>query len=65
MISTNSLKETLAEVIQDALSRGEEVVLPDFGVFRVEKTPSEISKDASGRIVMRPPRDRVVFYRGE
>ncbi|MBX2819259.1 MAG: HU family DNA-binding protein [Rhodothermaceae bacterium] len=65
MISSELLKEALADVIQDALAQGEEVVLPDFGMLRLEKKPSEISKDESGRIIMRPPRDHVVFYPGD
>ncbi len=55
------LKKTLAEVVRDALIQGDDVAVPDFGVFRVENQPSEITKDENGRIVMRPPRDTVVF----
>ena len=65
MISPELLKEALAEAVQDALAQGEEVVLPEFGMFRLEKKPSEISKDDNGRIIMRPPRDHVVFYSGD
>lgn len=65
MISSDQLRDSLAEVVQDALAQGEEVVIPEFGMFRVEKKPSEISKDENGRIIMRPPRDHVVFYAGE
>ena len=65
MSSSELFKEKLIEVVQDALARREEVVLPDFGLLRVEKRPSEISKDENGRIIMRPPRDLVVFYSGE
>ena len=65
MISSELLRDALADVVQDALAQGEEVVLPDFGMFRVEKKPSEISKDENGRIIMRPPSDHVVFYPGD
>ena len=65
MISSEILRGALAEAVQDALTQGEEVVLPDFGLFRVEKKPSEISKDENGRIIMRPPRDHVMFYPGD
>ena len=64
MISSELLKDALAETMRDALAQGEEVVLPEFGMFRVEKKPSEISKDENDRIIMRPPRDHVVFYPG-
>ena len=39
MLSSELFKEKFVEVVQDALSRREEVVLPDFGVLRVEKNP--------------------------
>ena len=64
-LTPDVLKETLAEVVRDALSAGEDVVLPDLGILRVESKPSEFSKDENGRIIMRPPRDLVVFYPGD
>lgn len=60
-ITLDQLKETLADVVREKLANGEEVVLPGFGTFRVEHKPSEMAEDENGQIVMRPPRDEVVF----
>lgn len=60
-ITSDQLKETLAGVIRDALANGDAISLPGLGTFRVEHRPSERVEDENGQIVMRPPRDEVVF----
>ena len=60
-ITSDQFKETLADVVREALAKGQEVSIPGFGIFRVEHKPSEMIEDESGQIVMRPPRDEVVF----
>lgn len=57
----DQLKETLAEVIREALANGQTVELPNLGTLSVEHKPSEMIEDENGQIVMRPPRDEVVF----
>ena len=57
----DQLKETLAEVIRDALANGQAVELPGLGTLSVKHQPSEMIEDENGQIVMRPPRDEVVF----
>ena len=60
-ITSDQLKETLADVVREALANGEEVTLPGLGTFRVEHQPSEMAEDEDGQVIMRPPRDEVVF----
>lgn len=57
----DQLKETLADVIREALANGQDVSLPGLGTLRVEHKPSEMIEDENGQIVMRPPRDEVIF----
>ena len=59
--TSNLLKEALADVVRDALANGQAVLLPGLGTLRVEHKPSEMIEDENGQIVMRPPRDEVVF----
>ena len=60
-ITLDLLKETLADVVREALAKGQNVSLPGLGTLRVEHKPSEMIEDENGQIVMRPPRDEVVF----
>ena len=60
-ITLDQLKETLADVVREALSNGQTVLLPGLGTLRVEHKPSEMIEDENGQVVMRPPRDEVVF----
>ena len=60
-ITLDLLKETLADVVREALANGQNVSLPGLGTLRVEHKPSEMIEDENGQIVMRPPRDEVVF----
>ncbi|MEM8485499.1 MAG: HU family DNA-binding protein [Bacteroidota bacterium] len=57
----DQLKETLADVVREALANGQDVQLPGLGTLRVVHKPSEMIEDDNGQIVMRPPRDEVVF----
>ena len=57
----DQLKETLADVVREALANGQDVQLPGLGTLRVVHKPSEMIEDDNGQIVMRPPRDEVIF----
>ena len=60
-ITLDQIKESLADVVREALANGQDVLLPGLGTLRVEHKPSEMIEDENGQIVMRPPRDEVVF----
>ena len=60
-ITTDQIKDILADVVREALANGQDVELPGLGTLRVEHKPSEMIEDENGQIVMRPPRDAVVF----
>ncbi len=60
-IILDQLKGSLADIVREALANGQNVVLPGLGTLRVEHKPSEMIEDENGQIVMRPPRDEVVF----
>ena len=60
-ITTEQIKDKLAEVVREALANGQAVEFPGLGTLRVEHKPSEMIEDENGQIVMRPPRDAVVF----
>ncbi len=60
-ITTDQIKESLADVVREALSNGQEISIPGLGTLRVEHKPSEMIEDENGQIVMRPPRDEVIF----
>ena len=60
-ITSDQIKETLADVVREALANGHDVSIPGLGTLSVEHKPSEMIEDESGQIVMRPPRDEVIF----
>ena len=51
----------LADIVRDALTRGETIHVPGLGTFGVEHRSSQIEEQPDGKVVMRPPRDAVVF----
>lgn len=51
----------LVEVVRETLARGEDVHLPELGTFRVAYRPSEAEELPTGDVVMRPPRNEIVF----
>lgn len=61
-ITSDQLKEILADVVREALMHGENVSLPGLGTLSVEHKPSEKVEDEDGQIIMRPPRDEVIFH---
>ncbi len=64
MNNTPSVEQTaqaMVEVLRDALEHGETVEWPSLGTFRIEHHSSKIEEQPSGEVVMRPPRDVVVF----
>lgn len=55
------ISEALGNVIREALIRREQVDIPGLGTFRVDRRSSEMTEDADGALVMKPPRDEIVF----
>ncbi len=58
---TDQLNEALGQIIREALVRREPVDVPGLGTFRVDRRSSEMIEGENGDLVMRPPRDEVVF----
>jgi nucleoid DNA-binding protein len=58
---SENIHDTLGQLIREALLRREAVEVPGFGTFRVDRRASELTKGPDGELVMRPPRDEVVF----
>lgn len=54
-------RQALAEILQEALARGEAVRLPGFGTFRVAHRSAELERNADGRISIRPPHRSIIF----
>jgi nucleoid DNA-binding protein len=57
----SQLSAALAEIVRDALSRGQDMHLPGLGTLRVEHQASRLDELEDGSVVMRPPEDVVVF----
>ncbi len=55
------LRQALADVLQEALSRGEAVQIPGFGTLSVAHQSAEIARDPNGGFSLRPPRRSVRF----
>lgn len=51
----------LADIVREALARGEAIDVPGLGTFAVAHRSSQIEKQPDGEVIMRPPRDEVVF----
>lgn len=60
-ISRDEAVAALAAVIRDALVQGEEAHIPELGTFRVEYRPSATEELPNGEVVMRPPRNEIIF----
>ena len=60
-ITRDQAVTALVEVVRETLVQGEDVHLPELGTFRVEYQPSEAETLATGDVVMRPPRNVIVF----
>ncbi len=60
-ITRDQAVAALVEVVRETLVRGEDVDLPELGTFRVEYRPSEAETLPTGEVVMRPPRNEIVF----
>jgi nucleoid DNA-binding protein len=58
---SQQISEALGNVIREALIRREQVDIPGLGTFRVDRRSSEMTENADGALVMKPPRDEVVF----
>ncbi len=58
---SQQISEALGNVIREALIRREQVDIPGLGTFRVDRRSSEMIEDADRALVMKPPRDEVVF----
>ena len=51
----------LPEVVIELLADGEEVHIPGLGTFRLQHEESEMEKKSEGRVLMKPPRDTIMF----
>lgn len=51
----------LADVLHEALERGETVDLPGLGAFKVDHQPSTLEKRSDGTVTLQPPRNAVAF----
>ena len=51
----------LVTVVRETLERGEEASIPGLGTFRVEYQPSAAEELSTGEVVMRPPRNEIIF----
>lgn len=60
-VPRDQVTSVLADIVRESLARGEEVVVPGLGTFRVEHRSSRIEEQPDGQIRMEPPRDEVVF----
>ncbi len=60
-ITRDQAVAALVEVVRETLERGEEAHLPGLGTFRVEYRPSHAEELPTGDVVMRPPRNEIVF----
>ena len=60
-ITRDQAVTALVKVVHETLVRGEDVHLPELGTFRVEYRPSEAEALPTGEVVMRPPRNEIVF----
>jgi nucleoid DNA-binding protein len=60
-ISPEKIANTLADIVRDEVLEGRTVVVPRLGSFRIDHFPSRLGKDDSGRAVVLPPRDAIVF----
>lgn len=54
----------LADIVREALSRGETIHVPGLGTFAVAHRSSQIEEQPNGQVTMKPPRDEVVFTPG-
>ncbi len=53
--------QALAELVQDALMRGESVEIPGLGTFYVNHRGSTTERLPDGRVVLHPPCDLPAF----
>ncbi len=60
-ITRDQAVSALVAVVREALERGEEVDIPGLGTFRVKYQPSEAEELSTGKVVMRPPRNEIIF----
>lgn len=60
-ISPDKIANALADIVRDEVLEGRTVTVPGLGAFRLEHFPSSLGEDESGRAVVLPPRDVVVF----
>jgi DNA-binding protein HU-beta len=59
--SLADVAQALAELVQEALMRGESIYVPGIGTFSVEHHGSTTEQLPDGRLVLHPPRDVVSF----
>lgn len=59
--SREQVASVLADIVHDALTRGESVRVPGLGAFDVRHQSSRLDEQPDGRIVLEPPRDEIAF----
>lgn len=57
-----TLETTLVQLIRDHLIKTREAIVPGLGTFKVDRSPSKIEENGEGQIVMKPPREEVIFF---
>jgi nucleoid DNA-binding protein len=60
-ITRDQAVSALVAAVCEALEHGEEAYVPGLGTFRVEYKPSATETLPTGDVVMRPPRNAIVF----
>ena len=60
-ITRDQAVSALAAVVRETLERGEEAHVPGLGTFRVEYQPSAAEELSTGEVVMKPPRNTIIF----
>lgn len=59
--ASDATAQALAKIVRRMLVRGESVDLPGLGTLDVRHERSTIEERADGEILLRPPKDHVVF----
>lgn len=57
----DQVEAALADLIREALSRGESVHVDGFGTFSTRHRSSTMSRNEDGTLKMRPPGSEIVF----
>ncbi len=64
-ITRDQAVSALVTVVREVLENGDDAHVPGLGTFRVNYQPSMTEELPTGEVVMRPPRNQVVFTQEE